>query len=353
MTLDDVTGLVTNSNTAAIGATNAQGMIVTINVYDKRGQAIQMRQPFRQTALSGGTYTTSEIVSSQTYKRLRRDRFADRRARRRHHLCLQHAGQGGGARTCLRASTPTRPAARRAAWSCRSRRPITTPRGRVVATQDANAVAAGGTSIINKRTLLAGTGYNGTEGQDGEGVPHDGGIFVNAFDVFGDMVSKSLNGVPSAEIDETFAYDKMSRLVTDTHPPAAAGSLGNGSTTGSAQTLVDYYVYDGLGQRTRPHRQRPVRRGGAHRLRLPGSRQRQHRLRRLQDDHRLRLVRHHRHHRHGHLRRLDQDHQPVRPHRLLAHPQRHRGRRLFRPHPPQERFRRLRPVLRLQRPPAG
>lgn len=108
--------------------------------------------------------------------------------------------------------------------------------GRVIAVEDANG-------NITKRLLLAGTGYGGSEASVLKEFHPDSGIKSFAYDVFGRQrkVTDELGKVSWMD------YDAMGRLTTLTHPTRAANTPGN--ATGSDQTLIDYFLYDGLGQR--------------------------------------------------------------------------------------------------------
>lgn len=108
--------------------------------------------------------------------------------------------------------------------------------GRVIAVEDANG-------NITKRLLLAGTGYGGSEASVLKEFHPDSGIKTFGYDVFGRQrkVTDELGKVTLMD------YDAMGRLTTLTHPTRAANTPGN--ATGSDQTLIDYFLYDGLGQR--------------------------------------------------------------------------------------------------------
>jgi len=107
--------------------------------------------------------------------------------------------------------------------------------GRLVATRDANGSYDGsGTKIANtgnltRLTLLAGTGYGGSEALVTQQIAADGGVKQTKYDVHGD--ARTL-------IDEigrttTQLFDGMGRVTQVTH----------------AGGLIDDYRYDGLGQR--------------------------------------------------------------------------------------------------------
>ncbi len=243
MTIDNALSDLTGSSTA-LGSTNVAGYTVTIATFDKRGQQLSTREPYRQ--LSGDAtsgYTTSTIVHSRTYNAFG-EVLSETDARgnvtnytyntegkvtQRQLPAVNYTDESGTLHSSVRPTEYT----------------YYDASGRVVATTDAN----GNTST---RVLLAGTGYGGSDAQMVLEFHPDSGKFADYYDGFGNMTKRSVNGIVNAisgsgEVDETFTYDAMGRLLTETHPTRASGSAGN--ATGSAQTLVDTYVYDGLGQR--------------------------------------------------------------------------------------------------------
>ena len=95
--------------------------------------------------------------------------------------------------------------------------------GRLVATKDANG-------NITSHTLLAGSGYGGTDALALKEFHPDGGIAETKYDVFGD--ARTL--IDEVSRSETRTYDKMGRLITQVN----RGAL-----------LTENYTYDILGQR--------------------------------------------------------------------------------------------------------
>lgn len=129
--------------------------------------------------------------------------------------------------------------------------------GRLVATRDANGTyAETGTSAANatakaantgnltRLTLLAGTGYNGSEALVTAQTHADNGVIITRYDIHGDArrIYNELNTVYSASGPATVkagavftanSYDRLGRLTEAAH----------------AGGLIDYYDYDSVGQR--------------------------------------------------------------------------------------------------------
>ncbi len=229
LTLDQAITLLTNSGAGAIGTVNVAGLIVTMTAYDKRGEATQVVQPFRQlSSTSTTTITTAKSynafgeVKQQTDARGYVTDFAYNtmgKLIQQQNPTVSYTAENGGVS---------------------SARPTTTNyydlSGRLVGVRDAD-------NNLNTRSLLAGTGYGGADPTVLKEFHADTGVFVSAYDVFGDL-RQTTNEVGDVE---TFTYDAMDRLLTDAHPTRPSGTPGNAS--GAAQTLTDTYAYDGLGRR--------------------------------------------------------------------------------------------------------
>ncbi len=94
--------------------------------------------------------------------------------------------------------------------------------GRLIGSRDAN-------NNLSTRSLLAGTGYGEAEAMVVTSFAADGGKVTNSYDIHGDVrkVTDQLGRVTTSD------YDAMGRVTTVAH-------YGG---------LVEYYAYDGLGQR--------------------------------------------------------------------------------------------------------
>ncbi len=68
ITVDQAVALLTNNGASPIGTVAVAGMVVTISVYDKRGQLVETREPLRQVSPTGSaTLTTTTISKRWTY----------------------------------------------------------------------------------------------------------------------------------------------------------------------------------------------------------------------------------------------------------------------------------------------
>ncbi len=201
-----------------VGGGFVDGVNATIAEFDKRGQQLATRLPFRelkagvvQFLASGRAYNAYGEVTSEIDARGSTTDFAYDamgRLKQKASPTVSYTNAGG---------------------TVASARPIDyyyyDISGRMIATDDAN-----GNRI--RRALLAGTGHGGTEALVTAEYHPDGGVFRTYYDVFGDarILRDELGN------DETRFYDAMGRLTQSTH----RGGL-----------LVDYYSYDLLGQRTK------------------------------------------------------------------------------------------------------
>jgi YD repeat-containing protein len=229
ITFGQAIALLTNSGANAIGAAAVSGMVVTITVYDKRGQTVQTIEPQRQ--LSDSAVAT--LTKSRSY-----NAFGE---------VIQDTNANGNPtnyvyNTLGKIVQQISPTVNQTLenGAVQSIRPTQTNyydlSGRLIGVRDANG-------NLNTRVLLSGTGYGGADASVVKEFHPDGGIVAKGYDVFGDL-RQTTNEIGSVE---SFAYDAMGRLVTDTHPTRLAGTAGN--NTNANITLVDYYSYDGLGQR--------------------------------------------------------------------------------------------------------
>ncbi|HYD36296.1 MAG TPA: hypothetical protein VEA60_01705, partial [Allosphingosinicella sp.] len=216
-TLDQALSAATAGGAYHVGGAYIDGINATINVFDKRGQAVQTRMPQRQlndTSAATGfnvsrTYTAFGEVASETdargyttdYLYNTMGRLIEKRSPAVNYTT--ETGAVGSAR-------PTE-------YYYYDRA------GRLIGSRDANG-------NLTTRALLAGTGHDGSEALLTYEYHSDGGFLRNDYDVFGDK------RVSWDEISRRtdMSYDAMGRLVQQTR----------------ANGLIDYYAYDLLGQRT-------------------------------------------------------------------------------------------------------
>jgi YD repeat-containing protein len=208
-----------------IGVTAVQGMVETITVYDARGQATQVREPGRELAGNATAgYTLADINTAKTYNafgEVTSETDGNGNTTNYYYNTLGKIIQQVSPQintTDIHGVTTTGNPTQNNFYDIS---------GRLIGVQDAN-------SNYNMRALLANTGYDGSDVLVTDEYHADSGHVANTYDVFGNLI-KAVNAV-SAETDYT--YDKMGRLLTETHPTGAGGGH-----------LVDNYTYDGLGQR--------------------------------------------------------------------------------------------------------
>jgi YD repeat-containing protein len=224
LTIAQALYLITNNGATTLDAGNAQanGMAVTITAYDNRGQATEVLQPQRQLSST----TTANIATYKTYNAF--GEVASQTDANNNTTTFAYNTMGKVIQQTLPAVYWTN---QNGVQSSTMVNPVLTTyydlSGRLIGTSDANG-------NLNTRSLLAGTGYGGNDPLVLTEFHADTGKIANAYDAFVDL-RKTTNAVGSVE---TFAYDAMDRLVTDTHPLRSGGTQ-----------LVDNYVYDGLGQR--------------------------------------------------------------------------------------------------------
>ncbi|MFI4973113.1 MAG: Ig-like domain-containing protein [Caulobacterales bacterium] len=230
------TSLAGDTVAAALSAITVGGVIAggyvagidpTITVYDARGEATQVRQTWRQLDTNSSDNVT--LLTSKAY-----NAFGDVTAQvnaRGYETDFTYNTEGK-----LTQQLQPQVSATDATGAQSNVRPAVNSyydlSGRLVATQDANG-------NLNTRLLLAGSGYGGSDAKETDEFHPDTGHPTWAYDVFGDTraYTNELGNVDKR------TYDGMDRLLTDTHP------LTHPYGGGAAFSLIDFYAYDGLGQR--------------------------------------------------------------------------------------------------------
>src|SRR5258706_1622340 len=188
------------------GATAVAGMVVTITVRDAREQDTATVQPLRQL---DGT-NTATITHSRAY-----NAFGE----------VKQQTDSNGKVTDFTYNTMgkiTQQQSPTVNWTDETGTVHTTDRptqvnyydisGRLVGVQDPNAYYANTNG--NTRTLLAGTGYEGTDPLVAKEFHADSGNFTNGYDVYRDL-RQTTNEIGKVE---SYSYDAMDRLLTQTHP---------------------------------------------------------------------------------------------------------------------------------------
>jgi YD repeat-containing protein len=199
------------------GSALVSGLNTTISLYNGRNQVTQVRQQQRET--SGQNTPLSSIVSSQTYNAF--GEVATQTDALNNVTTLTYNTMGR-----LISKVMPQVSVTSATGTVSNATPTETYyydlAGRQVATKDAD-----GNTISH--TILAGTGYGGSDAEMLKEFHPDAGVKQVQYDVFGD--ARTLTDELSR--NETRTYDGMGRLLTDAH----------------ASGLTDNYTYDLLGQR--------------------------------------------------------------------------------------------------------
>ncbi|HEX8527284.1 LysM peptidoglycan-binding domain-containing protein, partial [Allosphingosinicella sp.] len=218
-TLDVVISDLTAGGTAAIGAVDVADLVATIEVFDKRGQATETREPFRQI-VSGTARET--IVRSRAYNAFGEVKSETDARGYTTNFTYNMAGR------LTKTERPTTSYTNESGTIVANVRPTEEYyydlSGRTVGVKDANG-------NITSRTLLTGTGYGGAEAKVLIEYRADGGKQQQGYDAHGD-VRTSKDGIDRIT---SYSYDKAGRLTQLSRP----GGL-----------LTEHYAYDGLGQRT-------------------------------------------------------------------------------------------------------
>ena len=217
VTLDQALAAATANGAYYVGGAYIDGINATINVFDKRGLALQTRSPKRQlndTAAAqdlvvARTYTAFGEVASETDARGFTTDFTYNtmgRLTRKQSPTVNRTGENG----IVSSARPTEDY-----YYDRA--------GRLIGARDAN-------DNLTTRALLAGTGHDGSEALVTYEYHPDGGYLRNDYDVFGD---KRISWDEISRRSD-MAYDAMGRLTQITRPSG----------------LIDYFGYDLLGQKT-------------------------------------------------------------------------------------------------------
>jgi YD repeat-containing protein len=217
-TIDQILSIATVNGAYGVGAAYVDGINASINVYDRRGLATATRLPKRQLSEAGAT---TDLAVSRDY-----NAFGEMVWEKDARGFQTNYGYNAMGRN-LWISRPTVSITRE-----NGQVENATPTeylfydvsGRLIGAQDANANRT-------TRTLLAGTGYGGTEALTASEYHADGGVIRNGYDAFGDLRK---------------SWDELNRL-TD----MGYDSRGRLTQVTRASGLAEYFAYDLLGQRTR------------------------------------------------------------------------------------------------------
>jgi YD repeat-containing protein len=189
------------------GTNYTSGVNATISVYDKRGQVVQVRQPQRETSAIGSALTT--IVNSTTYNAF--GEAASQTDALNNVTTFTYNVMGRLIQKVMPQVSVTS-----AAGAASNTNPTECYyydlSGRLVGSADADGFSTDYLTTkanATTRSLLAGTGHNGSDALVTAEYHRDGGIKKTAYDVFGDArtLTDELNR------NETHSYDGMGRVL--------------------------------------------------------------------------------------------------------------------------------------------
>jgi YD repeat-containing protein len=205
------------------GSTPVAGIAATMSIDDKRGQTIETRDLARETTAIGSAYT--DISRKRTYNAF--GEVMSETDARGNTTSYSYDNRGK-----LYTKTMAAVSVTAQDGTTSTVNPIEyyyyDASGRLIVTRDANGYQT-------KRTLLAGTGYDGSDALTVKEFHPDGGVVTNGYDALLNL-RKTTNEIGQAT---AYYYDLLGHLTQVTHPLRA-----------DSTQLSDFYAYDGLGQRT-------------------------------------------------------------------------------------------------------
>ncbi|WP_289024778.1 LysM peptidoglycan-binding domain-containing protein [uncultured Sphingomonas sp.] len=216
--LDGAISAATNGFAYPLGSLYVDGINVTINAYDRRGQATSTIQTQRQLSETGGPVNLTVARGYNAFGEVAWERDA------RGNQTSYTYNSMGRATMVQRPSVQITTEYNYSYWTNPTDYYYYDLAGRTIGVQDANGNRT-------TRRLLAGTGYGATEALVAWEWHADGGILKRGYDRFGDLrrVTDEVNRTTAMD------YDAMGRLTQVTRPSGQA----------------EYYAYDVLGQRIR------------------------------------------------------------------------------------------------------
>jgi YD repeat-containing protein len=206
-----------------VGLTDTGALNLTLQEYDKRGSLVSTRELWRETTAIGGSKST--LRTTRSYNAFGEVASETDARGTTTTTSFEYNTMGRLTRTVKPGVYVTD---EHGVVSSALVNPIEEQYydlgGRLIGTKDANG-------NVNKRLLLAGTGYGGAEAKTAKEFHADGGILALGYDDHLDMRKRT------DEINRTttYGYDKAGRLTTLTRPSGL---------------LTESYAYDGLGHRT-------------------------------------------------------------------------------------------------------
>lgn len=211
-------------------------LMASLLTYDKRGMAVQTDEPGREIAST--TDVTTGAVQTLTTKRWYNafGEVKQEQTARGKDTFYTYNTMGRVVKAEAPAVTVT---GENGVDSTSAEKPtqhfVYDKSGRLVATSNAMTGSASPTGFWTTRVLLAGSGYGDAEALVTSEFRPDSSEWKTGYDVFGNArkITDGGNNVTTQE------FDLLGRVTQITRPAGSAGSL------------IDYYAYDGLGQRTK------------------------------------------------------------------------------------------------------
>lgn len=235
---ENLTGLTFDQARLKIGQANVNA---TYTLYDARNSAISVMEEGRQLA-AGGTAQT--LTTSRQYNAFREVTTETNALNASVNYVYNKAGK------LIRSESPGVKITDEQGltyWVKPSEDYYYDASGRLVATRDANGTyatngttagtaksKAANTGNLTRLTLLTGTGYGGSEALVTSTLDAGGGTKTTKYDIHGDARTM----ISELGFQTLSTYDKMGRLTIRQEVRAAT----------SADDLITYYAYDGLGQ---------------------------------------------------------------------------------------------------------
>lgn len=207
----------------AIDTMTATDVVATITTFDKRNMALATREPNRTIANAANTATTTTqtLVRSRTYTAFG-DTASETDARGN---TTNYSYDVMGRMTVKQAPTVNVTGENGVVTAMRPTEHYAYDvSGRMIAMQDANG-------NWTRHTLLAGTGYGGTDVKVRKEYRPDASVWETRYDVFGNA-AESYDGLQRKTVN---LYDKANRLIQITRPSG----------------LIESFGYDVLGQRVK------------------------------------------------------------------------------------------------------
>ncbi|WP_371395838.1 polymorphic toxin-type HINT domain-containing protein [Fretibacter rubidus] len=206
------------ANANRINTDYESDMAAVITKYDARNLAIEVREPEREHHNAAGTKLRADFVTKRGYNAFG-EVISETDANNK---TINYTYNTMGRRTKVQSPTVSITGENGVKSNVRPTEYYYYDiSGRLVASKDANG-------NLTKQTLLAGTGYNGTQALITKTTAADGSTVTTGYDIQGNARKIT---------------DQLGRVTTNTFD-----KMGNLTQINHASGLIDYFSYDGLGQ---------------------------------------------------------------------------------------------------------